>query len=213
MYVLFVCVYVCACTFFNGHISARGRNIWERFLKCPNEGVSLSVKRALYKQTSFDWACLSPSPRPPALPALTSDSFLLSGCLEELWRSGQRLRSEEWAWGFDLWLAPGPARLLWVTETEPWPPTERGPALRRSWRRVGCCPALTKGELCRGGEKQWDSLRGGGEDSSIPTISTLLWKPALLNRIYSVKKWRGFPRVEEFLISCHWGRKKFTSFF
>lgn len=40
-------------------------------------------------------------------------------------------------------------------------PTRKGPALLRGRRQVGCCPALTKGELCRGGEEQWDGLRGG----------------------------------------------------
>lgn len=42
----------------------------------------------------------------PLSPCSNPFSFLLSGCLEELWRSGERLWSEEWAWGFDLWLAP-----------------------------------------------------------------------------------------------------------
>lgn len=74
---------------------------------------------------------------------------------------------------------------LWVTETE----TSREPkALWRSKQQVGCS-VLTKGELCRGGEAQWDGLWGGGEESSISTISTSLWKPALFKNSKSIG-WR-----------------------
>lgn len=133
---------------------------------------------------------LAPSTRSPCS---NPNSFLLSGCLEELWRSVERLWSEAWALGFDLWLAP--AALAGLSHTDGAVPLTKR-ALHCGERQAGCCPAPTKEELCRGGEEQWDGLRGGGEESSVPNISILLWKPALLkDRVYGAKKLGGFSRV------------------
>lgn len=110
-------------------------------------------------------------------PRANPNFFLLSGRLGELWRSGQRIWSEEGARGFDLLLA---LALSQRDSAVAW--TEKGA------RRCGAASdtydrslTLTKGELCGGGKPQWDGLRGGGKESSVCTMSTLCWKPALLN--------------------------------
>lgn len=115
-------------------------------------------------------------PRGAHSPHANPNFFLLSGRLGEFWRSGQRIWSEEGAWGFDLSLA---FALSHRDSAVAW--TKRGPALWSSKRQIDCCLTLTKGELCGGGKPQWDGLRGGGKESSVCTMSTFLWKAALLN--------------------------------